>query len=132
MQQTCNVKTTEDKNPKHTICSLYFLHTYDLDLKVIKHRMIMLTPSKVIIMQSLEDLALVLSKKKPMFKVFPNEEICLLSPLHMCENQKQWYIYNLLDVINNLIKFQLNRIRTSNFQLKLFDTAVTLKYNQGH
>ena len=29
-------------------------------------------------------------------------------------------------------KFPLNWIRTQNVQLKLFDTAVTLKYGQGH
>ena len=34
--------------------------------------------------------------------------------------------------MNNHTKFQLNWIRTQNFQLKLFDNAVTLKYNQGH
>ena len=34
--------------------------------------------------------------------------------------------------MNKDTKFQLNRMRTYNFQLKLFDTAVTLKYNQGH
>ena len=32
----------------------------------------------------------------------------------------------------NSTKFQFNWIRTLNFQLKLFDTAVTLKSNQGH
>ncbi|WP_419585587.1 hypothetical protein, partial [Thiolapillus sp.] len=31
------------------------------------------------------------------------------------------------DVINNRTKFQLNRIRTLSFQLKLFDTALTLR-----
>ena len=27
------------------------------------------------------------------------EEICQLSPLNMCDNQKQWYIHDLLYVI---------------------------------
>ena len=39
---------------------------------------------------------------------------------------------HLLDVINNHTKFQLNLIRTQNFQSKVLGTAVTLKYNQGH
>ena len=30
------------------------------------------------------------------------------------------------------MKFELNQTRISNFQLKLFDTAVTLKYGQSH
>ena len=66
-----------------------------------------------------------------MLKSFPNEEVCQLSPLNMCATQK-WYIYDLLDIINYCTKFQLNWIRKSNFQLKLSDTAVNLKYNQGH
>ena len=49
------------------------------------------------------------------------EEVCQLSPLNMCENQKQWYT-----------KFQHNWIKIKHFQIKVFDTAVTLKYNQGH
>ena len=52
--------------------------------------------------------------------------------LNICEKTKQWHIHGLLDVVNNPTKFQLNQIGTYNFQLKLFDTAVTLKYNQGH
>ena len=50
----------------------------------------------------------------------------------MGENQKQWYIHHLPDVLNNCTKFQLNPIKTLNLQLKLFDTAVTMKHNQGH
>ena len=42
------------------------------------------------------------------------------------------YIYDLLDVIKNCTKFQLNPISTENFELKLFDAVVTLKFNQGH
>ena len=52
--------------------------------------------------------------------------------LNMRENQKWRYIYDLLNVINTHTKFQLNRIRTYNFQFKLSSTAVTLKYNQDH
>ena len=33
---------------------------------------------------------------------------------------------------NNPMKFQLEWIRKWTFQLKLYDTAVTLKYNKGH
>ena len=50
----------------------------------------------------------------------------------MCKNDKQWYIHYLLDFLNNPTKFQLNWIRIQNVQLKLFNTAVTLKYGQGH
>ena len=42
----------------------------------------------------------------------------------MCKSKKQLYIHYLL---NNPTKFQLNWIRTQNFQLKLFDIDVTLK-----
>ena len=84
-------------------------------------------------MQSLKDLALMVSKKKPKSKFFffSNKEICPLSPLNMCKNQKQWFIYNLLGIFKNVTKFQLHQIRTQIFQWKLFDTAVTLTYNQG-
>ena len=44
--------------------------------------------------------------------------------------KKLWYMHNLLDVINNCTKLQLNQIRTYHFQLKQFDIAVTLKYNK--
>ena len=33
--------------------------------------------------------------------------------------------------MSNRAKFLLNRMRTQHFQFKLFDTDVTLKYNQG-
>ena len=46
--------------------------------------------------------------------------------------KKKWYIHGLPDMLNNPIKFQLNCMRTWEFQLKLFDTPVTLKYEQGH
>ena len=41
-----------------------------------------------------------------------NQEICKLSPLDMCYHQKRWYIYELLEILNNPMKCQLNQIRT--------------------
>ena len=38
------------------------------------------------------------------------------------------YIHYLLDLLQNPTKFQLVLIKTQNFQLKLFNIAVTLKY----
>ena len=38
-----------------------------------------------------------------------------LPPSNMCENQQQWYIHDLHDVINNHTKFQLKRRRTQKF-----------------
>ena len=51
-------------------------------------------------------------REKSTVKVFSNKEICQLSPMIMCQNQKQWYMHELLDVISNHTKFQLNWIRT--------------------
>ena len=42
------------------------------------------------------------------------------------------YMHDLLQEISNHTKFQLNWLRTDNYHLKLLNTAVTLKYNQGH
>ena len=53
-----------------------------------------------------------------------------LSPSKMYtskEKKKKWRIHDLLNVLNNPTKFQLNQIRTKKIQLKLFDTVVTLK-----
>ena len=61
-----------------------------------------------------------------------NQKTRQLNPLDMCEGEKQWYINHLLDLLNKPTKFQLNWIRAHNFQFKLFDIAVTLKYGQGH
>ena len=58
----------------------------------------------------------------------PNEKICRLSPLNMCKNKKEWYIHDLLNIINNHTKFQHNLIRTKKNSVKT-DTAVSLKYN---
>ena len=54
------------------------------------------------------------------------------------ESQKQFALYHsdkpvtLKQGQGNQTKFQLNRIRLQNFQVNLFDTAVTLKYGPGH
>ena len=48
----------------------------------------------------------------------------------MCDSKKQWHFYDLLDVLNKTMKFQLNKNIT--FQLKLSDNAVTLKHCQSH
>ena len=87
-------------------------------------------------MQSLKDLAFMVSEKKQTLKFFSNEKKkkkkSRLSPLNMCETQKEWYVHDLLDIINNHTKFKLNWIRRYNFWLKLCDTAMTLKSSQGH
>ena len=41
-----------------------------------------------------------------------------------------FFFFNHLFGLNNPTKFQVNWIRTQNFQLKLFNIAVTLKYSQ--
>ena len=63
--------------------------------------------SKVIIVQNLKDLNSVEKKEKK----FSNEETCQWSPLNMSKNKKWWYIHDLLDVIYNPTKFQLNQMR---------------------
>ena len=55
-------------------------------------------------------------------------EIHQLSALNMCDHQKWCYIHN---VPHNPMKFQPSGIRKQFCHLKLFDTAVTLKYGQG-
>ena len=45
--------------------------------------------------------------------------------------EKEWHIYYLLHLHNNPTKFQFNWIRTQNFQLKLFNIALTLKCVEG-
>ena len=55
-----------------------------------------------------------------------------LSNKQMSNISLEWHIHDLVDVISMHTKFHLNQIRTLNFQLKLLDTAVTLKYAQGH
>ena len=65
-------------------------------------------------------------------KILSNQKTCQLSSLNMCQSEKYWYIHYLLDLLNDPTKFKHSWIRTQNFHLKLFDTAVTLKYGQGH
>ena len=55
---------------KSAICSSGFWHTCDLETRSRSSTWTMWTLSKVIIMQSLEDLALMVSKKKPAGKEF--------------------------------------------------------------
>ena len=70
------------------------------------------------IMQSLKDLALMVSEKKPTLKacfalfVF-NEEICQFYLLNMSENKNRnsGIFTGLLGIINSRTKFQHNRIR---------------------
>ena len=50
-----------------------------------------------------------------------NQKICQLSPLIVCKSEKYWYIHYLPDLVNN----------PTQFQLKLFDIAGTLKYGQA-
>ena len=51
----------------------------------------------------------------------------------MCAKVKNSGILHiLLNLFNNPTKFQFTWIGTQNFQLKPFNTAVTLKYGQGH
>ena len=90
-------------------------------------------------MPSLKDLAFMVSgkkeKKRSQHHFFFLNKKCQLSPLNTHDSRKkkkEEYIHDLLHIISNCTKFQLNPIRTQNFQLKLFDSAVTMKYNQGH
>ena len=63
-----------------------------------------------------------MSTKKPTLKFWSNQETRLLFPLNICESL----------MLNNPTKFQLNRMRTQDVQLKLFEIAVNLKHGQGH
>ena len=65
-------------------------------------------------MQSLKDLASIVSGKKDnILKFFSKETICQLSPLNIRNNNKKLrYIHDLLNVINNHTKSELNWIRT--------------------
>ena len=84
-------------------------------------------------MQSLKDLELMISTEKPTLTFFfKRGHMSIMSLEQEHQKTKSWDIHDLLDIISNCTQLQLNRIRTYNFQLKLFDTAVTLKYNQGY
>ena len=112
------ISTTQHLNysrqsKKHNLQFIFLTHLWLWNkVKIIKPTMKMHTLSKVIIMQSLKDLALRVSEKKAMLKFFSSEEICQLSPLNMRKKSKWWYIHDLLDVINNRTKFHLSLIRT--------------------
>ena len=102
----------------------YMILTYPwlwnkVKVKVIKPGMNCYTRSKVIITQSLKDLAYTVSAKKPM-KFLSNRKTCQLSN-HICEK----VVYPL----SSWLSFHWTR--TQNFHLKLFDIAVTLKYGQS-
>ena len=83
-------------------------------------------------MQNLKVLTAMVSEKRPTlkFSFFKRVYMLIISLEHV--HTKKWYIHDLLYVFNNHTLFKLNRIRTLKFQFKSFDTAVTLKYNQGH
>ena len=43
---------------------------------------------------------------------FSNQDKGQLFPLNMCKSQKQWYIHDLLHVLQNPANFQNNQART--------------------
>ena len=72
-------------------------------------------------MQSLKDLALLVSEKKPFTGVWEKANVKDFFKLGNLSNfsleyvqlsEKVIYIYDLLDVLNNPMKLQLNQIRT--------------------
>ena len=73
-----------------------------------------------------------MSEKRATFKSFSSKEICQLSPLNMCENLKN-VIYSCFTCRNQQSK-DVSTLpdKKHNFHLKLFDTAVTFKCNQGY
>ena len=76
-------------------------------------------------MQSLKSLALLMWEKKPTYKFFHLRNMSIIS-LEYVWSPKRWYIHDLLDVLNNPVKFQFNQIRTWYFQFNSFETHVTL------
>ena len=50
----------------------------------------------------------------------------------MSKSQKQWYIHDPLDTLNNPIKLQVDWIGTSIIHLKQSNTVVTLQHGHGH
>ena len=59
-----------------------------------------------------------------------NQKTHQLSPLNICESQKQWHIHDLLDVLHNPTKFQHNGIRKSKFKLHCCDIEIEeVKFN---
>ena len=51
-------------------------------------------------------------REKANIQVFSNQEICQLSPFNRSENQKQWYIPDLFEVMKNQTTFQFNWLGT--------------------
>ena len=81
-------------------------------------------------MQSLKDLASMVFEKEPTLKCifvvvvcFSNEQYVSYFP---CDHQKRWNSPDLLEALNNPMKFQVNRTKT------LFVSAVTLACGQRH
>ena len=72
-------------------------------------------------MRRLKNLALTVSRKNNVKVIFKGGTMPIISLEHALKKN------NLLYAINNRTEFQFNRLRTYDFQLKLFDTAVTLK-----
>ena len=119
LSNVCSNHTTfklQRTRTQNMLCAVYISDKPVTLTKVIKPRKQNdnVEPSTVITMQSFKDLALRLSEKKPMLKVLfrNNEELHQFSPLNMHDHQKRWYIPDLLDVLDNPMKSQLNRIRT--------------------
>ena len=69
--------------------------------------------------------------QKANMKVFVKSENTSLYYVQL-KSKKYWCVHYILDLLNNPTKFQFNGITTQNFQLKLFDIAVTLKYVKGN
>ena len=90
-----------DKHVKSTICTVYVSDTpvASKQGQSLKPPMTMQSLSKVINMQSLKDLALMESEKRPTFFVvvvfFPIEEVCNF--LSACCCYKKLYIHDLLN-----------------------------------
>ena len=84
------VKLQRTRSKSSNSQSIFLTHLWPWNkVKVIRLRMIVQTASKVITMQSLKDLASIVSEKSPTLSlIFFNEEICQLFPFNMCENKK--------------------------------------------
>ena len=95
--------------------------------------MAMYSTSKIIIMKSLKELALMVfqKEKKINIKFFLNKKISQFFPLSMWENQNSDIFIIYLKYSTIIDSFRLIGLEKKN-QLKLFDTAVTLKYDQVH
>ena len=67
-------------------------------------------------MESLKDLTQMVYEKTPLLKgcFFKNKVACQLCPLNMYALQKRIHIHDLLDIFNNPMKFQLNKMNNKN------------------